>query len=114
YEGNENYNASSVELTLQIDPATITGVIFGSAIEGETVTGISQQYNGKEISLAADINGSNVKNNPDVKVEYRKIAIGAYTEDVPTYISVGRNQVWLRVSCGDNYLPYETTAYVII
>lgn len=114
YEGNENYNESSVELTLQIDPATITGVIFGSAIEGDTVTGISQQYNGKEISLAADISGSNVKNNPDVKVEYRKIAIGVYTEDVPTYISVGRNQVWLRVSCGDNYQPYETTAYVII
>ena len=115
YAGNENYNETSVEMTLTIDPAEITGVIFGSAIAGETVTGVSKVYDGNEVSLAASLaEDSNVKNDPDLKIEYKRAAIGAYSETLPTYVNRGRYQVWLRITCGDNYLPYETTAYVII
>lgn len=115
YEGNENYNGATLDLTMTINPAEITGVVFGSAIDGETVLGISQVYNGKEVTLVASLSdSSNVKNDPQLKIEYRRLALGAYSTDAPSYVNVGRNQVWLRVSCGDNYLPYETSAYVII
>lgn len=117
YDGGANYNACYADVTLTIQKAKITGVIFGNQIAGEAegVYGIKQVYTGNPVSLAAQIAAdSNVYNNEQLLIEYKKIALGGYSEDVPSYTTVNRNQVWLRVSCGENYEVYEATAYVII
>lgn len=116
YGGDANYNPCSLDLTMDIKAANITGVWFGNPIEGSTTetVGVKQVYSGKPVSIAADITNSNVGKNPDVVVEYKKYAISGYSKDVPEFTNVGTYEVFLRVSCGDNYVAYETSAFIII
>ena len=114
FNGNENYNGSYVEVLMTIDPATITGVIFGQTLTNGN-TGIETVYKENQtVKLEADLSSSNVKDEADVSVGYRRIAVGNYVSDAPSFTDANTYQVWLQVTCGDNYLPYETSAYVII
>ncbi len=114
YSGNDNYKSTTLDLRLTINAATISGVTFGNTIQGETVLGIKETYNdGKEVSLAADITGSNISKEDNVVIEYRKAVLALYDQTVPSFSTVGRYQVWLRITC-PNYVTYETSAYIII
>lgn len=111
YDGNANYEATYFDLTLTIETATITGVQFGSELDGETVIGIKHVYDGKEYSLVADTSMSNVKGEEDLLIEYGRGLL--YSKTAPSYKAVGRYEVKLRITC-PNYETYETTGYVII
>lgn len=113
FAGDENYNPTYSEYTLTINNATVNGVVFGSEIKDDTVIGVKKVYDGKELSLAASIENSNVKGEEGVVIEYRKYAIGGYSSDPPSFVSVSRSQVWVRITC-PNYDTYETSAYIII
>lgn len=111
YDGDANYNPITLDLTMTIEAATITGVVFGGAISGETVIGISHVYDGNKYKLEADITGSNLVGEEDVVIEYGRGLL--YYKTAPEYTNVSRNEVRLRISC-PNYVTYETSAYVII
>lgn len=116
YEGSANYESSYLDLTFTINPATITGVVFGEKFTSGTHAdqyGTEKFYSGDPVSLEADISNSNVKNESNVKVEYRRYAFGAYTTTPPSFTAVSDYQVWLRITC-ENYVTYETTAYIVI
>ena len=111
YDGDVNYNASTLNLTMTINSATISGVVFGGELEGETVSGLKVVYDGKKYKLEADISGSNLVGEDDVVIEYGRGLL--YYKTAPEYTIVGRYEVGLRITC-PNYETYETSAYVII
>lgn len=111
YDGDVNYNASTLNLTLTINSATISGVVFGGELEGETVSGLKVVYDGKKYKLEADISGSNLVGEDDVVIEYGRGLL--YSKTAPEYTIVGRYEVKLRITC-PNYETYETSSYVII
>lgn len=114
YDGNENYNGCELEITMTINPATITGVVFGSQEIESGVFGVSAVYDGKEHYVAADISGSNVNGEEGIEIGYRKMAVGQYSSDVPKYVVAGKYTVYLQITGGNNFITYETTAVVYI
>lgn len=111
YDGDTNYNASTLDLKMTITTAKISGVVFGGTITGETVIGIKEEYTGGAFKLEADISGSNLVGEAGVVIEYGRGLI--YTKTAPEYTIVGRNEVKLRITC-PNFETYETSAFVII
>lgn len=113
YDGNENYNACELSLTLTIKAAKISGVTFGKDIGEEGILGEKVTYDGKAHSVVAVLASDSNINGENAKIEYTRLAIGGYSEVVPTFTNAGRYQVWLQITC-DNFETYTATAYVII
>ncbi len=113
YDGNENYNACELLLTLTINAAKITGVTFGGDVGEEGILGVKKVYDGKALSLEATVAADSNIVGEDAKIEYSRMEIGGYSENTPEFTIVGRHQIWMRITC-DNFESVETTAYVII